>query len=127
MSHSQPLTILGAGIYESKSINFEYRIPEGVLPKQFHGFGKIGNIPEWAVRIINIAMNMLRKPTDKSTEFLLEANVDIPWGVDMHERVYISVAQTGLVDIDIPEENSELLEKPKNTEEEIPTEKKDTP
>jgi hypothetical protein len=61
------------------------------MPKRFGGFGKIGTLPKWAINIINMALNILKKQTSFSIEFLIEATVDIPWGMNIVEKIYISV------------------------------------
>lgn len=103
--HSQPITLAWPGTYMPQVFSFEYIIPENIIPKQFAWFGKIGNLPEWAVNIINILMSILKLRQPQFTlEFFLQWTIDIPWWIDVVERMYISIAPQNPWDlqIDIP-------------------------
>ncbi len=96
-------TILGAWTYNSQDIPFEYVVPVTILPKKFSGFGKIGNLPEWAVSLINALVTLMGMRWPQYTvEFSLVATADIPWGIDITESVYISIEQNDSNPINIP-------------------------
>ncbi len=91
---SQKITLLGPGEYMSQIVPFAYSIPSGILPKRAGLFDSLWNLPPWALTLLNILMSLIRLEQSQSMpEFTLEARIDIPWGIDITERIPVSIEQ----------------------------------
>lgn len=117
----QKLNLLWAWIYSSQDVPFEYLIPLGILPKRFGWFGKIGNFPEWVTTILNLLVTLIgmRWP-QYSIEFILHANADVPWALDITETANIAInsQESDIIDIPVSQGNqitNNLTENPSQT------------
>lgn len=91
---SQKITLLWPGEYTSQMVPFTYSIPSGILPKRAGLFDNLWDLPPWALTLLNILMSLIRLQQSQSMpEFTLEARIDIPWGIDITERIPVSIEQ----------------------------------
>lgn len=102
---NQSIKIKWPGEYTSEKIPFTYTIPVSILPKKYGGIEKLWNLPEWAITLLNVVIQLLWARQSQNymvPEFTLIARIDIPWWIDITESIPILIEQREASTINIP-------------------------
>lgn len=90
--YNQSITILPAWEYLHEELPFSYHIPQDIIRDEWGFFEKLGNLPAWALLILNLLLSYTRLTTPKPVyQFTVTWVVDIPWGIDLREKTAIEV------------------------------------
>ena len=74
--YNQSITILPAWEYLHEELPFSYHIPQDIIRDEWGFFEKLGNLPAWALLILNLLLSYTRLTT---------------WGIDLREKTAIEV------------------------------------
>lgn len=90
--YNQSITILPAWEYTYQELPFSYHIPQDIIRDEWGFFEKLGNLPSWALLILNLLLSYTRLTTPRFVyQFTVTWIVDIPWGIDLKEKTAIEI------------------------------------
>jgi hypothetical protein len=106
---SQRITLLGSEEYMNQVVPFAYVIPSNILPKWPGILEYLVKLPPWSTMILTITLILKQlEQSQNIPEFILEARIDIPRGIDITGKIPVSIEQKPAKILNLPISSPEV-------------------